>query len=124
MEIDISHLMSMTGGDVELADEVLDIFRGQSATWGRMLDADLPQAQWADAAHTLKGASLSIGAGAFADQCAEVEALGRGEFVSRIVAATHLATLKEGLAEVLDACARASYQLSKPGLRLSKAENS
>lgn len=124
MEIDISHLMTMTGGDVELADEVLDIFRGQSATWGRMLDAELPQTQWADAAHTLKGASLSIGAQEFADACAKVETLGRGEPVSKVIAATHLAELKDGLKDVLDACAHASYELSKPGLRSSKAENS
>lgn len=124
MDIDITHLLTMTGGDVELADEVLDIFRGQSATWGRMLDADLPQSQWADAAHTLKGASLSIGAKDFADLCATVETLGRGEQVSRVVAATHLADLKAELSRVLEACARASYELSKPGLRSSKAENS
>lgn len=117
--IDIEHLLSMTGGDVELADEVLDIFRNQSDTWGRMLQADLPQQQWADAAHTLKGAALSIGAHDFAKRCANVEALGRGETVSRTAAATHLSELKSELNQVLEACARASHALSKPGLRSS-----
>lgn len=117
MKIDLEHLMTMTGGDVELADEVLDIFRNQSATWGRMLDADLPQNQWADAAHTLKGAALSIGASAFAESCSVVEQIGRGGEVTRVVAATHLSDLKALLSEVIDACATASYELSKPGLR-------
>ncbi|MEM8615622.1 MAG: hypothetical protein AAGF20_01680 [Pseudomonadota bacterium] len=62
MYLDIDHLLDMAGGDPELADEVLDIFRNQATTWGRLLDAAGPQSQWADAAHTLKGAALSIGA--------------------------------------------------------------
>lgn len=117
MKIDIEHLKTMTGGDVDLADEVLDIFRNQSATWGRMLDADLPQEQWADAAHTLKGSALSIGAIEFGEACSVVEQLGRGNAVSRVVAATHLSDLKALLSEVIEACATASYELSKPGLR-------
>lgn len=109
----------MTGGDIELAEEVLDIFRSQSDVWGRMLQADLPQQQWADAAHSLKGAALSIGAGPFAEQCAQIEALGRGEAVSRLHAATRLSELKSELNQVLEACARASHTLSRPGLRSS-----
>ncbi|MEO1304707.1 MAG: Hpt domain-containing protein [Pseudomonadota bacterium] len=125
MKIDIEHLMSMTGGDADLADEVLDIFRNQAATWGRMLDANLPQIEWADAAHALKGAGLSIGAHEFAALCADVEALGRGaESISRVQAATKLSALKDSLAQTLEACALASYDLSKPGLRRSKDSNS
>ena len=125
MQIDIDHLLNMTGGDVDLADEVLDIFRNQAETWGRMLDPDVEQQQWADAAHTLKGAALSIGAKSFADECAAVERLGRSdETVSRVKAATALSALKEGLARTIEACARASYELSKPGLRRSKESNS
>ena len=122
--IDLEHLLTMTGGDVELADEVLDIFRSQSETWGRLLQADLPQQQWADAAHTLKGAALSIGAHSFAAQCAEVETVGRGATVSKTEAATHLSELKTQLSYVLEDCAQASHQLSKPGLRPSKTPNS
>ena len=125
MEIDREHLLTMTGGDVDLADEVLDIFRNQAETWGRMLDPDLDQGQWADAAHTLKGAALSIGAHAFAEACAEVEQKGRSDTpVSRVEAATLLSSLKEGLTQAIEACARASYELSKPGLRRSKDSNS
>lgn len=125
MMLDIDHLLSMAGGDADLADEVLDIFRSQAETWGRMLNPDVPQSQWADAAHTLKGAALSIGAKDFADTCARVESRGRGEAeVSRVEAATILSSLKSELAHVIDACAKASYDLSKPGLRRSKTSNS
>jgi len=125
MNIDIDHLLSMTGGDVNLADEVLDIFRNQADTWGRMLSADLGQREWSDAAHTLKGAALSIGANEFAEACALVEQRGRGdETVSKIEAATILASLKDDLARAIEACAKASYELSKPGLRRSNDSNS
>ena len=125
MEIDIEHLMSMTGGDADLADEGLDIFRNQAETWGRMLDPDLSQQQWADAAHALKGAALSIGAHAFAEECSQVEQKGRGEdTVSRVEAATLVSSLKDGLGQTIEACAKASYHLSKPGLRRSDDSNS
>ena len=125
MQIDIEHLLNMTGGDVDLADEVLDIFRNQAETWGRLLNPDLAQTQWADAAHALKGAALSIGAKDFADNCASVETLGRAEEqVSRVAAASALSGLKDGLTMTIEACARASYELSKPGLRRSNDSNS
>ncbi len=124
MKIDLQHLLAMAGGDPELADEVLDIFRGQAETWGRMLDASLPEAQWADAVHTLKGAALSIGAHEFAEICKTAETLGRSGQVTRVSAATAISDVKTGLVETIEACARASYALSKPGLRASKAANS
>ncbi len=125
MQLDLDHLLNMTGGDADLADEVLDIFRNQAETWGRMLSANSPQREWADAAHALKGAALSIGAGEFAEACALVEKRGRGEEqVSRVEAAALLSSLKDGLVHVIEACARASYELSKPGLSRSKDSNS
>jgi len=125
MQIDIEHLLNMTGGDANLADEVLEIFRNQSDTWGRMLSADLAQKKWADAAHALKGAALSIGASEFAEACAIVEQKGRGEAeVSRVEAAALLSSLKDDLVHVIEACARASYELSKPGLSRSNDSNS
>ncbi|MFN3211560.1 MAG: Hpt domain-containing protein [Henriciella sp.] len=125
MEIDIDHLMSMTGGDADLADEVLDIFRNQAETWGRMLTPELKQTEWADAAHALKGAALSIGAHEFAEECATVEQKGRGEeTLGRVETATLLSSLKDGLVQTVEACAKASYELSKPGLRRSNDSNS
>ena len=125
MQIDIDHLLNMTGGDANLADEVLEIFRNQSETWGRMLSPDLNQKEWADAAHALKGAALSIGANAFAEACAQVEQRGRGDdTVSKVEAAAILSALKDDLVHVIEACARASYELSKPGLSRSNDSNS
>lgn len=125
MQIDIDHLLKMTGGDANLADEVLDIFRNQSETWGRMLSVDLDQKEWADAAHALKGAALSIGATEFAESCARVETRGRAdERASKVEAAALLSSLKDELVQVIEACARASYELSKPGLSRSNDSNS
>ena len=125
MKIDLDHLMTMTGGDADLADEVLDIFRTQADTWGKMLDPDVRQAEWADAAHALKGAALSIGAKDFGEACALVETRGRSDReISRVEAATLLSSLKDGLAQAIEACAHASYELSKPGLRRSNDSNS
>lgn len=125
MRIDIDHLLGMTGGDVDLADEVLDIFRNQSDVWGRMLTVETPQAEWADAAHALKGSALSIGATQFAEVCASVEERGRSDTtISRVETATLLSGLKDGLSQTIEACARASYELSKPGLSRSKDSNS
>ena len=55
-------LALMTGSDAPLALEVIDIFREQTKIWSRMLDADLPPSQGADAAHSLKGSAVSVGA--------------------------------------------------------------
>ena len=55
--LDRDHLNAMTGGDQSLAIEVIEIFRHQAEIWSRLLDPMADASQWADAAHTLKGAS-------------------------------------------------------------------
>jgi HPt (histidine-containing phosphotransfer) domain-containing protein len=125
MELDLDHLLVMAGQDIDLADEVLSIFETHADTWGRMLRSEIPQADWADAVHTLKGAALSLGASDLAALCAEAEALGRGsEDVSRVRAATILTDVRDTLNQTLEACARARHKLSRPGLRESKDSNS
>lgn len=123
-EIDIKHLLSMTGGDADLAEEVIDIFRQQAEIWSRLLDPRAPAAQWADAAHTLKGAALSIGANELADSCQAAERAGRDLPPSTAGAALLLNEVKDHLTATLEACGRATHALSKPGLRASKASNS
>jgi HPt (histidine-containing phosphotransfer) domain-containing protein len=54
-------------------DEVLEIFREQTAIWIRLLDPLGPATVWRDGAHTLKGASLGVGAFALAEACAAAE---------------------------------------------------
>ena len=56
--LDRDHLKTMTGGDTALALEVIEIFREQTGLWMRLMDPKAEPKQWADAAHTLKGACL------------------------------------------------------------------
>src|SRR4051812_13521269 len=56
-----------------LIDEVLAMFREQAALWVRLLDPAGPPDSWRDAAHTLKGSSLGVGAFALAKACDAAE---------------------------------------------------
>jgi len=75
--IDFAHLARFTAGDADLTEEVLGLFREQVALWLRVLDPAIEDQAWKDAAHTLKGASLGVGAFDLARACeaAEVAAL-------------------------------------------------
>ena len=102
-EIDIDHLLSMTGGDIDLAEEVIDIFRQQVDIWSRM---------------------LNIGAHELAERCQAAETAGRDLPPSAAGAALLLNDIKDEIAATLEACSRAVHTLSRPGLRASKASNS
>ena len=69
--VDFRHLESFAAGDQRVIDEVLALFREQAAMWIRLLDPDAEG--WRDAAHTLKGSALGIGAFALADECEAAE---------------------------------------------------
>ena len=72
--VDFRHLERFAAGDQVVVDEVLAIFREQAAMWIRLLD---PASEgWRDAAHTLKGSALGIGAFALADECEAAELAG------------------------------------------------
>jgi len=116
--LDPSQLSVMTGGDVSLGIEVIEIFRQQTDIWSRMLDATLPAAQWADAAHSLKGSALSVGAMRLAHVCAETEALGRNadsQPVSHTEAAINLSNVKDQIGPAIEASAKLAHQLSLSG---------
>jgi HPt (histidine-containing phosphotransfer) domain-containing protein len=72
--VDFNYLESFAGGDAGLIEEVLELFREQSAIWGALLEAG--HEGWPDAVHTLKGASRGIGAAALGDECERCEARG------------------------------------------------
>lgn len=111
-------LALMTGSDAPLALEVIDIFREQTKIWSRMLDADLPPSQWADAAHSLKGSAVSVGALRLADVCSKAEKLGRNAEnapISRPKAAIVLSDIKDQLGPALEAAAQLAHQLSLSG---------
>jgi HPt (histidine-containing phosphotransfer) domain-containing protein len=72
--VNFKHLETYAAGDPVVIDEVLAIFREQASLWIRLLD---PAAEgWRDAAHTLKGSALGIGAFALADECEAAEQAG------------------------------------------------
>jgi len=74
--VDFGHLQAYAGGDLDLVEEVLGLFREQAALWVRLLDAAAPAEAWRDAAHTLKGSARGIGAFALADACEAAELAG------------------------------------------------
>ncbi|MEL6323553.1 MAG: Hpt domain-containing protein [Pseudomonadota bacterium] len=114
--LDAEHLSSMTGADVSLAIEVIDIFRQQTELWGRLLDASKPQNEWADAAHSLKGSALSVGAQHLAEVCAQAEKLGRSDVqVTVTQAAVAISSIKDAIGPAVEAAARLAHQLSVSG---------
>ena len=111
--MDLDHLSAMTSGDIDLGIEVIEIFQHQAQLWSRLLDHRLEARDWSDAAHTLKGASLGIGAIKLASACEKAEKAGRGETApSPAHAAVLLGDVKDALGETLEAAARAIYDLT------------
>ncbi|MFN7055449.1 Hpt domain-containing protein [Hyphomonas sp.] len=116
--LDLGHLSAMTGGDADLSLEVIGIFREQADLWSRLLDPMSEPSQWADAAHTLKGASLGIGALKLAAACERAEKAGRSDTPpGRTHAAVLLGEIKDALGETLEAAARAAHDLAASGKR-------
>ncbi len=71
--VDFDYLEGFCAGDTALVDEVLGLFVEQAELWGRLLDPAGDAAAWRDAAHSLKGSALGVGAGEVAGVCAEAE---------------------------------------------------
>lgn len=119
--LDPDHLSVMTGADVALAVEVIDIFRHQTEIWSRLLNPREHQAQWADAAHSLKGSALSVGAKRLAVACAAAERVGREDrTISPAEASVVLSAVKDEIGPAIEAAARLAYNLSLSGrFRLS-----
>lgn len=116
--MDLDHLAAMTSGDTALGIEVIEIFQHQAQLWSRLLDPRLEAREWSDAAHTLKGASLGIGALKLAAACERAEKAGRSaETPSPAHAAVLLSDVKDALGETLEAAARAAYDLTLAGKR-------
>lgn len=112
--INRSKLLENTGNDREIAAEVLEIFRNQVETWGKMLDPALDAGRWADAAHTIKGAALGIGAQKLAEVCKVAEDAGRAEPApSRTAAASYINDIRDVLYPTQDAALKVHYELSR-----------
>lgn len=114
--IDREHLSTMTGGDTELALEIIEIFRNQAEIWARMLEPSNPPEQWADASHSLKGAALSLGANELGKVCAAAEHLGRRVVPPSIAeAGVAIADVKNALGQALEAAAHLSHHIQRTG---------
>ncbi|MDR3512303.1 MAG: Hpt domain-containing protein [Caulobacteraceae bacterium] len=83
--VDFKHLESFAGGDQQVVDEVLAIFREQAAMWLRLLDPAAEDGAWRDAAHTLKGSALGLGAHDLAEACAAAERAATANLAERTI---------------------------------------
>jgi HPt (histidine-containing phosphotransfer) domain-containing protein len=81
--VDFKYLEGYAGGDQALVDEVLALFREQAAMWLRLLDPKAEDSAWRDAAHTLKGSALGVGAHDLAGACAAAERASEGDLTER-----------------------------------------
>ena len=77
--VDFEHLERYAAGDAALIEEVLGLFRQQAELWLPLLDPAGPDQTWRDAAHSLKGTALGVGAFALAQACGVAEAEAGGE---------------------------------------------
>jgi len=82
--VDFSYLETYAAHDQGVIDEVLALFREQAALWMRLLTLDSPDQAWRDAAHTIKGSALGIGATELAEACANAEQAAGMSSVERI----------------------------------------
>lgn len=71
--VDFSHLESYVAGDHAVVREVLGLFSDQARTVLPTLDPAAPGDDWRNAAHSLKGSALGIGAFKLAEACGVAE---------------------------------------------------
>lgn len=81
--VDFEHLERFAAGDRQVIDEVLAIFREQAGMWLRLLDPSAANSAWRDAAHTLKGSALGLGAHDLAKACAAAEQAADSDLTER-----------------------------------------
>lgn len=83
--VDFGYLETYAGGDQQVVDEVLALFREQASIWLRLLDPAAEHDAWRDAAHTLKGSALGLGARDLAEACAAAERAATADLAERTV---------------------------------------
>lgn len=93
--LDRAHFDHMTGGDLALQLEILDLFRAQADSWRT---ACAGGEGWREGVHKLKGSARGIGLGVLAAACAAAEEA--PEEVRGQALATVLSALAEALAEL------------------------
>jgi len=88
--VDFDYLERYAGGDAVVVDEVLGLFQEQAQMWLRLLDPTADAGGWKDAAHTLKGSAVGIGATALGEACAAAEAAGGADMIERTLRLTRV----------------------------------
>jgi HPt (histidine-containing phosphotransfer) domain-containing protein len=120
--VDFGHLEGFARGDQALIDEVLELFRQQAALWLPLLDPAAADEAWRDAAHSIKGSALGVGAFQVAKACEAAESAYRA--APEMKGARLLAVrdaLDRALADIAAyAHERALQSLKSPPLELSE----
>jgi HPt (histidine-containing phosphotransfer) domain-containing protein len=112
--VNFGHLETFAAGDQQVVDEVLELFREQAAMWIRLLD---PAAEgWRDAAHSLKGSALGVGAFALADECEAAERAEKPE--QRLLLAE---SIRDALAAALADIAAYAHEQALRSLKTPRA---
>jgi len=116
--VNFGHLERYAAGDQALVDEVLEIFREQAAIWLRLLDPSAPDEAWRDAAHSLKGSALGVGAFALADECEAAERSQGAELAERT---RMLDQIRDALDAALTDIAAYAHERALQSLKTPKA---
>jgi HPt (histidine-containing phosphotransfer) domain-containing protein len=99
--VDFSHLENYVGGDQAVVREVLALFSDQARIVLPIFNPAGSDDDWRDAAHSLKGSALGIGAFALAEACNDAEcARAASPEVKRAALARVAETLGGALADI------------------------
>jgi HPt (histidine-containing phosphotransfer) domain-containing protein len=112
--VDFEHLEGYAAGDEALVEEVLGLFREQAALWLPLLDPASADDAWRDAAHTLKGSALGVGAFGVAKACEAAEAAFQGPLG---VKAARLLDVRDALDRALADIAAYSHERALQSLK-------
>jgi len=116
--VDFAYLETYAADDQAVVDEVLGLFREQATLWMRLLDPSAPGQAWRDAAHTLKGSALGVGATALAEACAAAEQAAQMSSVERTY---RLERVRNALEAVLADIAAYAHEQALKSLRSPSA---
>jgi HPt (histidine-containing phosphotransfer) domain-containing protein len=115
--VDQAHLNRMTGGDQDLATEVLGLFREQWDLWVRLLDPTTDTLDWGNAAHTIKGSARGIGAWQLGEVCGGAEEDARAGELTRDQKRVWLEAISNEMDAVIAEIARMEHKAMMASLR-------
>jgi HPt (histidine-containing phosphotransfer) domain-containing protein len=118
--VDFGYLETYAANDQAVIDEVLALFREQAALWMRLLDPAAENDAWRDAAHTLKGSALGVGATALAQACAAAEQAAGMNAVERTI---RLERVRDALEAALADIAAYTHEQALKSLKTPRAES-